>query len=99
MKIMTDEWFPFVTKKIKAKHGWDTFYYGNASTPGRGGGGGGRGRGGREGRLPRCWCGDASGGCARTSGGAPAGAGRSPAPPGGSDAAVQRARTSRRRKA
>jgi zinc carboxypeptidase len=45
MKIMTDQWFPAVTKEIKAKHGWDTFYYGNASTPGRGGGG----RGGREG--------------------------------------------------
>ena len=34
MKIMTDEWFPFVTKNMKAKHGWDSFYYGNASTPG-----------------------------------------------------------------
>jgi zinc carboxypeptidase len=43
MKIMTDEWFPYVTKDMKAKHGWDSFYYGNASTPG-----GGRGRG----RLP-----------------------------------------------
>jgi hypothetical protein len=50
LKLMTDEWFPFVTKEIKAKHGWDTFYYGNASTPGRRGAGGfaggaGRGRG------------------------------------------------------
>ena len=44
MKIMKDEWFPFVTKNMKAKHGWDSFYYGNASTPG--GGRGGRGRGG-----------------------------------------------------
>jgi hypothetical protein len=43
MKIMRDEWFPFVTANMKAKHGWDTFYYGNASTPG---GGRGRGRGG-----------------------------------------------------
>ena len=43
MKIMTDEWFPFVTKNMKAKHGWDTFYYGNASTSG--GARGGRGRG------------------------------------------------------
>jgi hypothetical protein len=43
MKLMTDEWFPFVTKNMKAKHGWDSFYYGNASTPG---GRGGRGRGG-----------------------------------------------------
>ena len=42
MKIMTDEWFPFVTKSMKAKHGWDSFYYGNVSTPG---GGRGRGRG------------------------------------------------------
>jgi Zinc carboxypeptidase len=42
MKIMTDEWFPFVTKNMKARHGWDSFYYGNASTPG---GGRGRGRG------------------------------------------------------
>ena len=33
MKIMTDEWFPFVTKNMKAKHGWDSFYYGNVSTP------------------------------------------------------------------
>jgi hypothetical protein len=44
-KIMTDEWFPFVTKNMKAKHQWESFYYGNASTPG--GGRGGRGRGGR----------------------------------------------------
>jgi hypothetical protein len=42
MKIMTDEWFPFVTKEIKTKHGWDTFYYGNAATPGARGGGRGR---------------------------------------------------------
>jgi hypothetical protein len=45
MKIMTDEWFPYVTKDMKAKHGWDTFYYGNVSSGG-GGFGGGRGRGG-----------------------------------------------------
>jgi hypothetical protein len=43
VKLMTDEWFPFITKNMKAKHGWDSFYYGNASTPG---GRGGRGRGG-----------------------------------------------------
>ena len=48
MKIMTGEWFPFVTKQVKAKHGWETFYYGNAGTPGGRGAGGGRGRG-REG--------------------------------------------------
>jgi len=44
MKILTDEWFPFVTKDVKARHGWDMFYYGNASSPGgRGGRAGGRG--------------------------------------------------------
>ncbi|OFW08088.1 MAG: hypothetical protein A3H96_22090 [Acidobacteria bacterium RIFCSPLOWO2_02_FULL_67_36] len=42
MAMMKEEWFPFVTKTIKAKHGWDTFYYGNAGVPG---GRGGRGRG------------------------------------------------------
>ena len=41
MRIMREEWFPFVTRTIKSAHGWDTYYYGNASTPGRGG----RGRG------------------------------------------------------
>jgi hypothetical protein len=40
LRIMRDEWFPFVTRTIKSAHGWDTFYYGNASTGGRG-----RGRG------------------------------------------------------
>jgi len=45
MSIMKDAWFPFVTKSIKDKHGWDTFYYGNVSTGTRGGGAG-RGRGG-----------------------------------------------------
>jgi hypothetical protein len=29
MDLMKNEWFPFVTKNIKSKHGWDTFYYGN----------------------------------------------------------------------
>jgi hypothetical protein len=43
MRIMKDEWFPFVTKQVKAKHGWDMFYYGNVE-------GGGRGRGGAGGR-------------------------------------------------
>ena len=43
MKMMKDEWFPFVTRNIKAKHGWETYYYGNVSTPG--GRGRGRGRG------------------------------------------------------
>jgi hypothetical protein len=44
MNLMKNEWFPFVTKQIKTKHGWDTFYYGNIS-----GGGGGRGAGGARG--------------------------------------------------
>jgi zinc carboxypeptidase len=39
MRIMKDEWFPFVTKNIRAKHKWETFYYGNVSG-GRGGRGG-----------------------------------------------------------
>ena len=43
MQMMKGAWFPFVTKAIKAKHGWETFYYGNVSTPG--GRGRGRGRG------------------------------------------------------
>ena len=46
MKIMKDEWFPFVTKNIKNEVRAGTFYYGG---PGRGGapgaGAGGRGRG------------------------------------------------------
>ena len=40
MKIMKDEWFPFVSKNSKSKHNWDMYYYGNVA-------GGGRGRGGR----------------------------------------------------
>src|SRR3954470_10998369 len=52
VKIMTDEWFPAVTRDMKAKHGWDTFYYGNASTPGGRGFGGGRGRGGDPAGAP-----------------------------------------------
>lgn len=43
VKILTDEWFPYVTKDMKATHGWDSYYYGNAAAPG--GGRGGRGRG------------------------------------------------------
>ena len=46
MSVMKDEWFPFVTRNIKAKHGWETFYYGNL----QGGGGRGRGRGDAGGR-------------------------------------------------
>jgi len=44
MSMMKDEWFPFVTKAIRDKHQWETFYYGNAGNPGgRGGRGGGQG--------------------------------------------------------
>src|SRR5580765_7582117 len=47
LSLMKDEWFPFVTKNIKAKHGWETFYYGNVQgAGGRGGRGGQGGRGG-----------------------------------------------------
>src|SRR3954470_9317715 len=75
VKLMTDEWFPSVTKDMKAKHGWDTFYYGNAATPGGRGFGGGRGRG-RGGDTPAAVPGAAP----------PAAAGQTPAPaaaPGG----------------
>ena len=43
MNLMKTEWFPFVTKTVKAEHGWDTFYYGNVAGGGRRGGRGGRG--------------------------------------------------------
>jgi len=46
MTMMKNEWFPFVTEQIRAKHKWETFYYGNVSNPG---GRGGAGRGGRGG--------------------------------------------------
>ncbi len=41
--LLKNEWFPFMTKNVKEKHGWDFFYYGNVETPG--GRGRGRGRG------------------------------------------------------
>jgi len=50
MTMMKSDWFPFVTKNIKAKHGWETFYYGNVSTPG--GRGRGRGRGAADAGAP-----------------------------------------------
>jgi hypothetical protein len=59
MRIMKDEWFPYATKQVKAKHGWDMFYYGNAS--GGRGGGGGRGAGGRGGDPGRAGGGGAAG--------------------------------------
>jgi hypothetical protein len=37
LDIQKNEWFPAITKEIKAKHGWDTFYYGNVSGGQRGG--------------------------------------------------------------
>lgn len=59
MTLMKAEWFPFITTQVKAKHGWDMFYYGNASGGARGGRGGGRGRGGAGGGAPtpsvRAW--------------------------------------------
>jgi predicted deacylase len=48
MTLMKGEWFPFITRQVKAKHGWDMFYYGNTSPSGcpvsgrRGGDAGGR---------------------------------------------------------
>jgi hypothetical protein len=42
--LLRNEWFPFMTKHVKEKHGWDYFYYGDAASPG-GGRGRGRGRG------------------------------------------------------
>lgn len=35
--LLKNEWFPFMTKHVKEKRGWDFFYYGNVSS-GRGGG-------------------------------------------------------------
>lgn len=51
MTLMKAEWLPFITSQVKAKHGWNMYYYGNASGGARGGRGGrggaaGRGRGG-----------------------------------------------------
>lgn len=34
--MLRGEWFPFVSKQVKAKHGWEYFYYGNVPG-GRGG--------------------------------------------------------------
>ena len=38
--LLRDRWLPEVTRRIKEKHGWDYYYYGN--TGGRGGGSGWR---------------------------------------------------------
>ena len=45
MNIMKNEWFPFATKSIKSKHGWDTYYYGNTQNREGECQPGGRGRG------------------------------------------------------
>jgi hypothetical protein len=89
MSIMKNDWFPYVTKNIKAKHGWDTFYYGNVSTGNRGGGGGG-GRGGRQPAATIEACAPApapraagAGGARGAGGGAAGGAGRGAAGGGG----------------
>ena len=51
MNIMKTEWFPFATKQVKTKYGWNMFYYGNTQNregecpqgARRGGAAGGRG--------------------------------------------------------
>ena len=35
-RLLKDEWFPLVTKNVKASLGWDMFYYGNAQSAGTG---------------------------------------------------------------
>ena len=71
MSLMKNEWFPFVTKNIKDKHGWDTFYYGNVSTGARG-----RGRGGAPGGGAGGAGGGAAGGAGAAGGGQAAGRGQ-----------------------
>jgi hypothetical protein len=76
---MRDEWFPFVTKEVKAKHGWDTFYYGNTGgRPGapRGGGpGGGGAAGGGGARGAGAAAAGAAAGAGAAGGGAAGGGG------------------------
>ncbi|HET9263762.1 MAG TPA: M14 family metallopeptidase [Vicinamibacterales bacterium] len=54
IEMLRKEWLPAFTKTIKAKYGWDYYYYGNVSGGGRGRGGrgGGRGQAGRGGPPP-----------------------------------------------
>lgn len=80
MKIMKDEWFPFITKSIKDQYGWDTFYYGNV------GGGGGGGRGGRGGAPGDPAAGGRGGGAAGGSAATPPARGVLPPPAGGTGA-------------
>ncbi|MGD8331845.1 MAG: M14 family zinc carboxypeptidase, partial [Acidobacteriota bacterium] len=49
-EMLRGDWLPTLTAAVKEKHGWDYFYYGNAS--GMGGGRGFGGRGGRGGAPP-----------------------------------------------
>ena len=81
MANMKDEWFPFVTKEVKTKHGWDTFYYGNTG----GGPGAGAGRGGAAAGAPGGAGAGAAGGAAVLQRGGAAGA-----------AAARRVRAARR---
>jgi hypothetical protein len=37
--MLRNEWFPYVSKQVKAKHGWEYFYYGNVSGQAPAGGG------------------------------------------------------------
>ncbi|HEX6324025.1 MAG TPA: M14 family metallopeptidase, partial [Vicinamibacterales bacterium] len=32
--LLRGEWFPHITSQVRAKHGWEYFYYGNAQRPG-----------------------------------------------------------------
>ncbi len=74
MKTMKDEWFPFVTKQVKAKDGWDLFYYGNTGGgPGTGGGSGARGGAAGAGAVAGGRAAGAAGGGAAARGGAAGG--------------------------
>ena len=79
MDVMKNEWFPFVTRNIKSKHGWDTFYYGNLGGGGGPGIGGGRAGGGAAaagaGAAAAGGAGAAGAGGGRAAGGAGAAAG------------------------
>ncbi|MEX2271977.1 MAG: M14 family metallopeptidase [Vicinamibacterales bacterium] len=37
--LLRNEWFPHISKQVKAKHGWEYFYYGNVSGPSQADGG------------------------------------------------------------
>ncbi len=34
LRLLRDDWLPAVTESVKAKHGWDYYYYGNLPWPG-----------------------------------------------------------------